>query len=118
MVLGAESRLDGELELALFRIVQEALSNVKRHSEARSVRVRIEFASGSVKSLISDDGRGFEAPGWLGDLASAGRLGLIGMEERARMLGGEFHLQSQPGSGTTVTVEIPYGGSEPPDPVP
>ncbi len=115
-VVGVESRLGGEVELALFRIVQESLSNVKRHSEAGSVRVRVEFGAGSVKAVVSDDGRGFDAPRRMSDLASERSLGLAGMEERARMLGGWVGLESRPGAGTTVTVEIPHAGSELPEP--
>jgi PAS domain S-box-containing protein len=111
LVIGQESRLGAELELALFRIVQEALSNVKRHSEAGSVQVQIEFGAGSVKAVVTDDGRGFEAPKRLSDLASERRLGLAGMEERAWMLGGRVSLESRTGAGTSVMVEIPYGGS-------
>ncbi len=117
-VLGVESRLGGEVELALFRIVQEALSNVKRHSEAISVRVQIEFGAGAVKAVVSDDGRGFEAPRRLSDLASERSLGLAGMEERARMLGGRVSLESRSGAGTTITVEIPHAGSGLPEPAP
>ena len=106
------------MELALFRIVQEALSNVKRHSGARSVRVRIEFGAGAVKAVVSDDGRGFEAPRRLSDLASERSLGLAGMEERARMLGGRVSLESRSGAGTTITVEIPHAGSGLPEPAP
>ncbi len=115
VVLGAERRLGGELELALFRIVQEALNNVKQHSEAQSVRVQIDFGAKSVKAVVSDDGKGFESREQLGDLASVGRLGLIGMEERARMLGGRVRVESKPNAGTTVTVEIPYVKSKPPE---
>lgn len=114
-VAGAESRLEPEIELALFRIVQEALSNVKRHSEARSVRVRIEFGDAAVKAVVSDDGKGFKAPRRLSDLASERRLGLAGMEERAKMLGGRVSLESAPGGGTTVGVRIPYSGPGQPD---
>jgi signal transduction histidine kinase len=116
VVLGKESRLSGELELALFRVIQEALNNVKQHSEARSVRVQIDFGAKSVKAAVSDDGKGFESPKQLGDLASAGRLGLIGMEERAGMLGGRVRLESKPNAGTSVMVEIPYVKSKPPEP--
>ncbi len=111
-VIGAESRLGAEMELALFRIVQEALSNVKRHSEASSVHVRIEFGARSLKAVVSDDGKGFQAPKRLSDLASERRLGLTGMEERAKMLGGQVSVESGPGTGTRVTVEIPYAGFE------
>ncbi len=107
-VLGAQTRLGAEVELALFRIVQEALNNAKRHSGAGSARVRIEFGEGSIKVVISDDGQGFEATRQAGDMPSEGGLGLVGMEERARMLGGRVSLESGTGAGTTVTVQIPH----------
>ncbi len=110
-ILGTEHRLSSELELALFRIVQEALNNVRQHAEARSVQVKIDFGAKSVKVTVSDDGKGFDSPRRLSDLASAGRMGLIGMEERARILGGRFSLQSKPNAGTAVTVEIPYSNA-------
>jgi PAS domain S-box-containing protein len=114
-VIGAERRLSGELELAFFRIVQEALSNVKRHSEAQSVRVQIDFGDELVKAVVSDDGKGFESPKRLSDLTSVRRLGLVGMEERARMLGGRVYVESKPNAGTSIMVEMPYVTSESPE---
>jgi PAS domain S-box-containing protein len=115
-VLGTERRLSGELELAFFRIVQEALNNVKKHSEAQSVRVQIHFSAESVEAVVSDDGKGFESPKQLSDLTSVRRLGLVGMEERARMLGGRVYVESKPNAGTSIMVEMPYVKSESPEP--
>ncbi len=106
-VLGIERRLPPETEFTLFRIVQEALRNIERHAEASKVEVQIEFGEGKTRISVSDDGKGFELPETLGELSRAGKLGLIGMEERVRLLGGSLGLESEPGKGTTVVIEAP-----------
>ncbi len=106
-VLGSERRFSSEAELLLFRIAQEALRNVWRHSQASRAWVTVEFNDGKTILTIRDNGKGFELPQRVSDLASAGKLGLAGMEERARLLGGRLALQSELGRGTTVTVEVP-----------
>ena len=104
-VTGSERRLPGDAELVLFRIAQEALRNVRKHSEATEAVIRVEFAPGTVRMNVIDNGCGFEVPEVPGDFAGNGKLGLIGMHERAR-LDGSFSVQSQVGKGTTVTVEV------------
>jgi two-component system sensor histidine kinase DegS len=106
-VYGERQRLPPEAELALFRIVQEALNNVRKHSQASQVVTVVEFGDGSVRITMSDNGQGFELPGRTGDLATTGKLGLIGMHERARLLDGTLTVHSEPGKGTTITVDVP-----------
>lgn len=106
-VVGPERRFSPEAELLLFRIAQEALRNVWRHSGATRAWVTAEFGEGKATLTIVDNGKGFELPKRLGDLATDGKLGLAGMQERAQLLGGSFSLQSEPGKGTVVTVEVP-----------
>lgn len=106
-VTGEAKRLVLEEELVLFRIAQEALSNVRRHSGASRVTVHVEFWPRQVRMTIHDNGRGFNAPERIDDLASTGKLGLLGMQERARTLGGTLTVQSEPGQGTVVVVEVP-----------
>ena len=130
-VYGDRRRLPPEAELALFRIVQEALSNVRRHSQASRVVTTVEFGEGRacpepalslaegpalsrvegqsrrVRITVDDNGKGFELPGRTDDLASTGKLGLIGMHERARLLGGTLMVHSKPGRGTIITVDVP-----------
>jgi len=106
-VYGDRRRLPPEVELVLFRIVQEALSNVRRHSQASQVATVVEFGEGGVRITVDDNGQGFELPDRTGDLATAGKLGLIGMHERAQLLGGTLAVHSEPGKGTTVTVDVP-----------
>ncbi|MFQ5690980.1 MAG: PAS domain S-box protein [Gemmatimonadota bacterium] len=90
-------------KLVLYRAVQEAISNVVRHAEASRARVGIGIDGDRVVARIEDDGCGFD----VARAQSAGRLGLIGMRERALMVGGRVSVESQPGSGTRVLVEIP-----------
>lgn len=99
--------LPEDAEMALFRIAQEALNNVRRHSEASRTMVQVEFCPGRVRMLIEDNGCGFNAPERMSDLVSLGRLGLVGMYERTRTLGGTLTIQSEPGQGTTVIVDVP-----------
>jgi len=106
-VLGSERSLPAEVELLLFRIAQEALTNTRRHAEASRARITLEFGDDKVVLTVNDNGKGFKLPRRLGDLASVGKLGLAGMQERARLIGGRLELQSEVGKGTTVTVEVP-----------
>ena len=96
------------VETALFRIVQEAVNNVVRHAEARKVGINILSTEGSVRIVLSDDGNGFDPSVVAG--ATDGHLGLVGMTERVAILGGEMSVRSQPGAGTTITVETPLTG--------
>lgn len=106
-VVGQRRRLSPETELVLFRITQEALNNVKKHSRASKVVTTVEFADGAVQITVHDNGRGFELPSRTSDLAAAGKLGLVGMHERAQLISGSLTVQSKPGKGTTVTVRVP-----------
>ena len=106
-VIGEAGRFTSEVEVMLFRIAQEALRNISRHAQASAAELIIEFRDGMVKLSISDNGKGFTLPQMVGDLASLGKLGLTGMQERARLLGGILTLKSERGKGTRVTIEIP-----------
>jgi len=106
-VVNSERRLPEEVELVLFRITQEALRNVWRHSQATRAEIAVEFDESKTKVTISDNGKGFNLPETIGDLARDGKLGLAGMQERARLLGGSLTVQSEPGRGSTITVELP-----------
>jgi PAS domain S-box-containing protein len=106
-VLGGERRFSPDVELLLFRIVQEALNNTRRHAQASEAQVVVEFAEDRTKVTITDNGRGFELPGRLDDFTRSGKLGLAGMQERAQLLCGTLEVKSTPGKGTTVMVEMP-----------
>jgi signal transduction histidine kinase len=111
---GMDERLPAEFEIALYRIVQEALTNVIRHAEARRCAVRIvrDAAGGSVELTVTDDGVGFDSDAVPVADSSRG-LGLVGMRERVTRLGGHLQLESRPGTGTRLTVRFEDPGSSP-----
>ena len=94
---------DGTQQLALYRILQEALTNVVRHAHAGAVRISVREAGGHVTLAIQDNGRGIRRD----ELTSANAIGLLGMSERARLLGGRVTISGAPRRGTTVTVRVP-----------
>jgi signal transduction histidine kinase len=106
-VTGERRRLSPEVELVLFRIAQEALNNVKKHAEATEVVINVEFVDDAVEMAVHDNGKGFTRPVSVEEMATSGHLGLIGMRERARLLGGTLTIQSQPQLGTKVVVTMP-----------
>lgn len=99
--------LHSEVQLVLFRIAQEALSNIRRYAEASEVVIRLDFEKGKMRMTISDNGKGFDLPKLIGEFANTGRLGLVGMYERAQLLGGTFDIKSELGKGTKVIIELP-----------
>lgn len=99
------SRLSPEIETALYRIVQEALTNVQKHARARSVSVVLLQSGTQISAVIEDDGSGFEV-GAISDPANH-RLGMLGMRERVELVGGSLVVESSPGLGTTVISRIP-----------
>jgi signal transduction histidine kinase len=96
-----EERLPSDVETTLYRITQEALTNVVKHAQAKHVSIVLTRRDSSVSAVIEDDGRGFTA-GSDGD-----GLGLLGMRERIALVGGRLEVESSPGSGTTLSVEVP-----------
>jgi signal transduction histidine kinase len=100
-------RLPPEVETALYRIVQEALINVVRHAQAQSAGVLLENRGASVVLVVEDDGKGFDVTQVMGSRPHERNLGLYGMQERASLLGGTLTIESAPGRGTTIFVEIP-----------
>ena len=103
---GAIRHLSPNTELALFRIAQEALCNVRKHARATETVVKVDFVDHKVCLSVSDNGRGFEVPADVNAVVREGKLGLLGMRERALLLGGSFSLQSQPGKGTRFEIEV------------
>ncbi|MBI3988272.1 MAG: HAMP domain-containing protein, partial [candidate division NC10 bacterium] len=106
-VLGLERRLPPEIETTLFRIGQEAISNIARHAEAEGVRITVEFGEQIVRLQVEDDGKGFDPEEITRFVEGARGLGLLGMKERAALLEGTLTIHSEPGKGTRVTVEVP-----------
>jgi signal transduction histidine kinase len=102
------ARLPSHLEVALFRIVQEAITNVAKHADARHVRIHLGVQGGTMTVSVSDDGRGFDLERALGQTGPGNEsVGLLGMQERVRLLNGHLAIRSERGAGTTVTMEAP-----------
>jgi two-component system sensor kinase len=113
------ARLPPATEAALYRIIQEALTNTAKHSGARTANVVLQRRPGVVQAIVSDDGCGFDVEGTLRTPAAWAHLGLHGMRERAALLGGTVTIESTPGEGTTIYVRVPvFGGSDGKDPDP
>jgi two-component system, NarL family, sensor histidine kinase DegS len=106
-VEGERVRLDAEPELAIFRIAQEALRNVERHAQAHQVNLRLVYGQTALRLEVFDNGQGFDS-----EQVREGSLGLTGMQERARLIGADFHVSSRPGS-TRVVLHLPLGAQEP-----
>jgi signal transduction histidine kinase len=112
-----DRRLPAPLETACFRVVQEAVTNVIRHAGARAFWVEVQHTGAQLSLRIRDDGAGFDAQA-ARDNASRGRsIGLLGMQERVELLGGQFQLESRRGSGTEIQARFalatsPQGGSD------
>jgi PAS domain S-box-containing protein len=106
-IIGSERRLPDETELALFRVVQEAFNNIKKHSQASEVTLTIKFAAKKIEINIADNGKGFNLPEMASDFARRGKLGIIGIQERVRLLNGRCSISSHEGKGTTLEIEVP-----------
>jgi signal transduction histidine kinase len=99
--------LADELKLCVYRVVQEAVNNAQRHAHAKNVVVELAQAGGAIRVRVADDGSGF-------DVKRARGMGLLGMEERVKRLGGRITVDSQPGGGTTIAAELPLAGKKAP----
>lgn len=106
-VTGEEKELPPQIEIALFRVGQEAITNIAKHAQANNVLINVEFKDSTIALEIEDDGRGFDMK-ILKQYADENQgVGLLGMRERIELLGGQFCIESQPGKGTRITVEVP-----------
>jgi PAS domain S-box-containing protein len=104
-----QQNLSEDVRLALYRIFQELLKNVGDHAEAGEVTISLHFEPHEVVLTVQDDGAGFETPeSWI-ELASRGRMGLVGINERMEFLNGSFYIETRPGDGTKVEVRVPVG---------
>jgi signal transduction histidine kinase/cytochrome b subunit of formate dehydrogenase len=108
-VTGEDRRLPAEVETALFRIGQEAISNATRHAQAANVSLELGFEDDNITLEVEDDGVGFDVASVTESATARPGWGILGMQERATLLGGTLKLDSEPGSGTRVTVRIPLG---------
>ncbi|MFA4837685.1 MAG: PAS domain-containing sensor histidine kinase [Dehalococcoidia bacterium] len=104
---GLQGRFETQLETSVYRIVQEALTNIARHSGARRASVEIDGSEDKLTVMIRDAGAGFDAPS---AMANSRSNGLFGMRERVISMGGQFVIRSEPGRGTTISAEFPTEG--------
>lgn len=107
IVRGEEKRFSSEIEITLFRIVQEGLRNIAKHANASEAQVAIEFKDSETRLIITDNGKGFELPTSLGELSRLGKLGVDGIQTRVRLVNGNLSVNSKPGKGTSIVVSIP-----------
>jgi two-component system sensor histidine kinase DegS len=106
-VKGIPRRLTPDAEIAFYRIAQEAIANIKKHADATRSVLLLTYTSTMLKLRISDNGKGFVSPESTSDLTCSGKLGLAGMQERARLIGGKLTIKSHPNKGTLVLLELP-----------
>jgi two-component system sensor histidine kinase DegS len=105
-VEGSTEDLSPALEVAIYRIVQEALTNIRRHSQSSHAQVDARFLTDQIIITVQDDGIGFFMPEETAELVKTGSLGLMGVEERAQLFGGQMSITSQTGQGTTMQVVL------------
>ncbi|MBI2861076.1 MAG: GAF domain-containing protein [Chloroflexi bacterium] len=104
-------RLAPEIETALFRIIQEAIHNIAKHADASNVRVELKAMPGRIRATVEDDGCGFDQDTVFRHKVGTHSLGLLGIQERAKLLGGTLYIESKIGQGTRLTVEVPVAGT-------
>jgi len=108
IITGEERSLNPESEVMVFRIIQEALNNAWKHSDATEVVITVQFYSGSLKITVEDNGKGFIQDKSASNLASEGKLGILGMQQRAQYLNGDLDIKPVLGKGTTVSLTIKF----------
>jgi signal transduction histidine kinase len=106
-IRGEADSLTSAQRITVFRAIQEALANVREHAGATTVSVLVRARRSAIEVQVSDNGMGFEVERALAKAAQRGRLGLVGIAERTRMLGGTFDLESAPGGPTTLKLTLP-----------
>jgi len=105
---GTQRRLEPQVELSLYRMVQESLQNVVRHSQAEHAWINVTYNENGLQIIIRDDGKGFQVPTNPTAFVKTGHFGLIGLQERAELIQAALKIQSSPGKGTTTTIHLPW----------
>jgi two-component system sensor histidine kinase DegS len=109
-IFGDKMRMDSSIEVTLFRIIQEALSNIKKHAGAKNAVIKLETWKGLINLIIADDGSGFELNARTDDSAMEDHFGLMSIKERTELLNGSLNIESAPGRGTKLFITIPVKG--------
>lgn len=105
--VGSPCRLPSSVEIAAYRVIQEALNNIRKHAGATKVNVRLQFLKEKLMVDISDNGKGFDLSRTLDSAVEVGHVGLVGMKQRAEMLGGEIKIKTGEGGGTSIVLTLP-----------
>ena len=106
--VGREKRLLPRVETTLFRVIQEAVSNIARHAQASHASISLQFKKNAVRARVIDDGRGFDVKEAISSRDRPRGLGLLGMKERTELVNGTLHIRSRSGGGgTKIDIEIP-----------
>ena len=100
---GVPRALRNDAQLTIFRVLQEALNNARKHAEAKQIRVELVFGESMLRLTIADDGKGFDA-----SVPKRGHYGITTMRERASKIGGTAEIDTAPGKGTRIALELPY----------
>ncbi|BAF59624.1 MAG: sensor histidine kinase [Pelotomaculum sp.] len=106
LFFGQQQRLDSSIEVALFRVIQEAVTNIRKHARAKNALVKMEILQKKVNIHIKDDGKGFDLDSVMADRERDG-YGLVGMRERVQLLRGEINIITAPGQGTSISISVP-----------
>jgi signal transduction histidine kinase len=106
-VTGPLTKLTDSQQITLLALIREALSNIRKHANAHHISISIHSDGDGIRAEVTDDGDGFDPETMLVRAARAGRLGLVGMHERVRMLGGQTHIESRPGGPTVISAKLP-----------
>ena len=106
--VGLEAKLSSEIETAFYRIVQEALNNIAKHAQADQVEISLVKRGSRIDASIRDNGKGFDLGKVLHPESPERSFGIVGIQERVSLLGGQMEIQSRPGFGTLISIEIPY----------
>jgi signal transduction histidine kinase len=107
VIKGQERRLSGETEMMLYRMVQESLNNIIRHAEATQARLELSFHSDGLQMAVRDNGKGFKVNAARSEFPKKGHFGLLGLHERAELIGANLYISSTPGGGTEIAIHIP-----------
>lgn len=111
-ILGHEIPLPRQVDITIFRIVQEAITNIASHAQAKSAYICVQFWTDSVTLQIQDDGVGFDSIRLLNPVTIDSGVGLLGMKERAELIGATFAIETEPGHGTRIILEVPIKGGK------
>ncbi len=107
---GVGGRLPPQVETALFRAVQEAITNIAKHAQAETVLIQCALREGTLTIEVEDDGKGFDPSSLAGPVRAGRGLGLLGIRERVELLGGTVQIESSPGRGTRIALRVPVAG--------